>query len=194
MTIPFTAIITAAAPVIGRYLQQSAAKDQAEAEARAQRIAGANEVLQRVSEHMNGLVFYQEQAMWGAVSDRRGDARLIAEDEANWNAYNQLLFSWKKSRISDLANVTYYFGDAAGALFIEVNKGINTLERQVGAAHYGRTKSAFYIEDKPGTPNDFRTKFFNIHTLVSNNVLQLCTSMIRNIEDLSNPPKKSGWF
>jgi hypothetical protein len=185
MAIP-VAVISGAVTLIGRYLQISAAKDSARAQAHANRLAAATVVLSEVSEILNGLVYFAQQAMWGSVLTRDpANVHVLEEDEQVWRTYSDMVAKWEQTRIIALSRLTTYFGPTAERLFHDINMGLNTMHKQVEAAHYGRTTSDFYIEDSRGSCNDFRTKFFRVHERTNRGVLELCRLMVTTVERLN---------
>jgi hypothetical protein len=180
MPAPIVTLFIAATPLIVRWLQTESARDEAEAEQREREIKIASDTIGKVAGTTNRLLYVQREAMFGAVFDR-SCAEHVADDAKTWSDYRVAMGEWAQARVLNEANVESYFGKQALTLLCEINDLITTLDHQVQAAHYGRSKSRWYLDD--GGENDFRVKFMPLYDEAEDKLGKLSTKMIRALQD-----------
>src|SRR5262249_37136706 len=140
-------LITASVPLIGRYLQDSSAANQAAADQRQRDLQTASATLGQVSGTLNRLLHAMLEAMWGSVFDRCGNQDWLDDDAEAWKSYRKAATDWRESRVLHQANVESYFGMGAAKLLQEIDQQTAILGRQIEAAHFKRTSSQYFIAD-----------------------------------------------
>ena len=180
-------LVAAAAPFVGKMLQDHSAQLQAEAEHRHAEQEKARAINNNVSNAMDKLAYLNKEAMFAIVfrgSERpEKDLRLTQEeDRQTWKEYRQALNDWEEAKIRYIAETTQYFGEAIAKRLEAIQDDFDELAHQVAAAFYKRKDSKYYIEDQEGTQNDFRSKYFPVRERVLKNMKKISVQMLQCIQ------------
>jgi hypothetical protein len=171
-------LVTVATPFIIDYIQTEKAKLTAAASHRASELQQASKIADEIMCTMDKLAYLSKQAMFGVVF--RG--RTTADDQAAWKEYQQILAKWEGSKSTSFAQVEMYFGAESAARLKRIQEDFGTLINQVDAAFFKRDKSKWFIEDKEGSGNDFRGKYFPVWNRLNAEMTELSKEMIGSIQ------------
>lgn len=149
MAIPFGAIVAAALPFVGRYLQVSSAKDKEDAERRSTALDRARAISEEVSGTLNKLLFHAERGMYAAVMERKGKDKeeLEEEDKRHWQDFNTNRQEWYEHRIYLAARVVDCFGEEIGSDLVKIEANLDKMHEQIDAARYGDTTNEHFITE-----------------------------------------------
>ncbi len=173
------ALLAAASPLIINLVQAKRAKLEAEAAHRASELKQASAIADEVFTATDNLAYLSKRAMFSVVLAGQGTDD---DNKEVWKAYQEALMKWESSKSTTLAYTEMYFGvDNAGRLK-SIQDDFETLANQINAASFQRTTSEWFIEDKEGSPNDFRTKFFPVWDRIMATLMELSREMIRHIQ------------
>lgn len=171
-------LVTAATPLIINYVQTEKARLAAVEAHRASEVQQASKIADEIMSTMDNLAYLSRQAMFGIVF--RGQAG--AEDQAIWKQYQQILAKWESSKSTSFAQTEMYFGAENAARLKKIQDDFEILINQVDAAFYKRTTSKWFIEDKEGSDNDFRVKYFPVWDRLTAERTELSKEMIGSIQ------------
>jgi NAD dependent epimerase/dehydratase family enzyme len=76
-----------------------------------------------------------------------------------------------------------FFGVECSKALKKIQGEFEILISQVEAAFYKRKDSAFFIEDKEGSPNNFRKKYMPMWNRLTHHMTELSKEMIRRVLD-----------
>ncbi len=133
--------------LIGNFFVNRQKQIAAEREFRATELAMANKVFDELSVSMATLAEASRDAMWALVlrPDRK---KWRQEDHANWQAYNEALGPWNKSRARNRALTKKYFGEDTEQVLKEIQADLADLESKISATYFDRTDSDNYMTRK----------------------------------------------
>jgi hypothetical protein len=171
-------LATIAAPFVMDHITSERAKLAAGMQHRVAELQQANAIASAVGNTMDNLAYLSKQAMYGNVFRKLS----TPEDQAMWKAYQEALMKWESTKATTIAQMEMYFGADNAAALKKIQKDFDTLASQIEAAFYKRTTSKWFIEDKEGTKNDFRKKYFPVWDRLMAEMTELSKEMIRQIQ------------
>lgn len=171
-------LATVAAPFILDHITSERAKLAAGMAHREAELKQANAIASEVSNTMDTLAYISKQAMFGIVFRELS----TPEDQAVWKVYQEALMKWNRTKATTTAQMEMYFGVDSAAALKRIQQNFETLANQVDAAYFKRTTSKWFIEDKEGTKNDFRKKYFPVWDRLITEMTELSKEMIRQIQ------------
>lgn len=189
-------IVTTMGTFAGKYFQDRNEALKQRRDRLQELIPKVNTLLDSISSEMNSLSYLADQAMYALVfrnesvsyRDKPKKANSTADTTA-WDNYTESLISWQKSRTSYVAKATTYFGDEVAARIKEVNAGFDAIDEQLKATYYERADSQFYIEDKKGSKNDFRTKYLEPKNQLEEKIQAINIEMVAIADKLQDSNK-----
>ncbi len=189
-------IVTTMGTLAGKYFQDRNEALKQRRDRLQELIPKVNTSLDSISSEMNSLSYLADQAMYSLVfrnetvnyRDKPERANNTADTTA-WDNYIESLISWQKSRTSYVAKAAIYFGDEIAARIKEVSSGFDALDEQLKAAYYERTDSQFYIKDKEGDENDFRTKYLTPKNQLEEKIQAINIEMVAIADKLQDSNK-----
>jgi len=171
-------LATVASPFILDHINTEKAKLAALLAHREAELKQANEIADEVSNAMDTLAYLSKQTMFGLVFR----ALSTPEDQATFKAYQAALMKWESAKSTTLAQMEMYFGADCAATLKKIQRDFEILSSQVDASFFKRATSRFFIEDKEGSKNDFRKKYFNVWNRLIAEMTVLSKEMIRQIQ------------
>ena len=161
MPLPVGTIVAGAiGTAIGAFFQDRSAKIQQERAQRLAELQKADALFHEIFDSLDAAMYLNQEAMWLSVFGRQ-EADAPLGPLSVWQKYQGALAQWKTGQARRVAEVANYFGSDVGKSIESIQRGFRRYENMVDATYYKRTRSRYYLEDKKGSKNDFRTKYFD---------------------------------
>ena len=183
-------LVSTLGTVVGKYFQDRNESMKRRRERLQEIVPKVNESMKSVGARIDMLSFFADEALYSIVFRNEVYKNKKSNDDVNdskvtaWGSFSDALVEWQKFRTITVAEVKQYFGDEAFNVVKDIQELVDKISDLLHAAYYERTNSSSYIENKKGTPNDFRTKYFEPKKLLDKKIEQLNMIMVETADSL----------